>query len=102
MEDLPCELWLDIFSYLNIREQFNEFFNLNKRINELLNDFHYYISLRNNDENSQYIFQNILPQLSYPEYISSLRLENIHRVSYIIRNNFTLLFILFRWIYSKI
>jgi hypothetical protein len=40
-----------------------------------------YISLKNNDENSQYVLQHILPQLSHPEYISSLRLENIKQIS---------------------
>jgi hypothetical protein len=81
MEDLPCELWLDIFVYLNIRERFDGFFGLNKRINQLLMNYHYYINLKNNDETSQYLFEHSLPQLSYPELISSLRLENIKKVS---------------------
>ena len=81
IEDLPFELWLDIFCYLNIRDQFNGFFNLNKKVNQLLLNYYYYISLKNNDENSNYILEHILPQLPHPECISSLRLENINKVS---------------------
>jgi hypothetical protein len=84
IEDLSSELWFDIFAYLNIREQFNGFFNLNRRINQLLLTDHYYISLKNNDENSQYLLEHVLAQLPHPEYISSLRLENIKKVSFII------------------
>jgi len=81
IEDIPCELWLDTFIYLNIQQRFNGFFNLNQRINQLLMNYQYYLSLKNNDENSQYVFQHILPQLSHPEYILRLRLENIKQVS---------------------
>jgi hypothetical protein len=81
IEDLSSELWLDIFVYLNIRDQFNGFFNLNQRLQQLLLDYHYYISLKNNDENSQYLAEYILPQLPHPEYISTLRLENVDKVS---------------------
>ena len=80
IEDLPSELWLDIFTYLNIRDQLNGFFNLNTRINHFLLHYYYHLSLKNNDENSQYLFEHILPKLPSSEYISSLRLENINKV----------------------
>ncbi|CAF3368406.1 unnamed protein product, partial [Rotaria sp. Silwood2] len=79
IEDLPTELWLDTFTYLNIQEQFNEFFNLNQRINQLLLNYHRHINLKSNDDNSQYLFEHILPQLPHPESISNLRLENINK-----------------------
>jgi hypothetical protein len=84
IEDLPSELWLDIFAYLNIRDRFNGFFNLNTRLNAFLLNYHYHISLKNNDENSQYLFEHILPQLPHSKYVSSLRLENINKVSCLI------------------
>lgn len=77
IEDLPPELWLDFFSYLNIQDRFKGFFNLNTRINKFLLNYHYYLSLQSNDENSQYLLDYILPQLPHPEYISSLRLDKV-------------------------
>ncbi|CAF4097087.1 unnamed protein product, partial [Rotaria sordida] len=79
IEDLPTELWLDIFTYLNIKEQFNGFYNLNQRINQFLLNYHYHVNLKNNDENSQYLFEYILSQLPHLESISNLRLENINK-----------------------
>ncbi|CAF4828382.1 unnamed protein product, partial [Rotaria sp. Silwood1] len=79
MEDLPIELWLDIFTYLNIQERFNGFFNLNQRINRILFNYHHHINLKDNDENSQFLFEHILPQLPHPQSISSLRLQNINK-----------------------
>ncbi|CAF1104740.1 unnamed protein product [Rotaria sordida] len=81
IEDLPTELWLDIFTYLNIKEQFNGFFNLNQRINQFLLNYYYHVNLKNNDENSQYLFEYILSQLPHLESISNLRLENINKVN---------------------
>ncbi|CAF1393612.1 unnamed protein product [Rotaria sp. Silwood1] len=81
MEDLPIELWLDIFTYLNIQERFNGFFNLNQRINRILFNYHHHINLKDNDENSQFLFEHILPQLPHPQSISSLRLQNINKMN---------------------
>ncbi|CAF1146341.1 unnamed protein product [Rotaria sordida] len=81
LEDLPTELWLDIFTYLNIKEQFNGFYNLNQRINQFLLNYHYHVNLKNNDENSQYLFEYILSQLPHLESISNLRLENINKMN---------------------
>jgi hypothetical protein len=36
LEDLPNELLIEIFEYIDIRDLFNGFWNLNKRINDLL------------------------------------------------------------------
>lgn len=77
IEDLSIELWLDIFGYLNIRDRFNGFLNLNQQLNQLLFNYHYHISLKNNDEDNQYLLEHILRKLSNPDYVSSLRLENI-------------------------
>ena len=80
-EDLPSELWLNIFTYLNTRDQFHGFFDLKTRINQLLLSYYHHISLKNNDEDSRYLSEHVLPQLTHSESISSLRLENIKQVS---------------------
>ncbi|CAF0810024.1 unnamed protein product [Adineta steineri] len=89
LEDLPSELWLDIFTYLNTRDQYNGFYNLNTKINQFLLSYHYHISLKHNDENSEYLCEHVLPDLTHSKYISSLRLENINQMN--IFQNLTLL-----------
>ncbi len=84
IEDLAIELWLEIFSYLKICEQFNAFFNLNKRLNQILFSYRTQISLKNNDEDSQYLFKDIIPYLTHPENLTGLRLENTNSVRKII------------------
>jgi hypothetical protein len=80
IEDLSIELWLEIFSYLNILHQFNAFFNLNKRLNQILFSYRTQINCKNNDENTQYLFKHILPYLTHPENVTGLRLENTNNV----------------------
>jgi hypothetical protein len=80
IEDLVIELWLEVFPYLNIHHQFHAFFNLNKRLNEILFSYRTQISLKNNDEDCQYLFKHVLPYLTYPENVTSLRLENTNKV----------------------
>ncbi|CAF5067312.1 unnamed protein product, partial [Rotaria sp. Silwood1] len=52
---------------------------LNQRINRILFNYHHHINLKDNDENSQFLFEHILPQLPHPQSISSLRLQNINK-----------------------
>jgi len=80
IEDLPIELWLEIFPYLNIIHQFNAFFNVNKRINQILFSYRTQINCKNNDENTQYLFKHILPYLTHSENVTDLRLENTNDV----------------------
>jgi hypothetical protein len=76
IEDLAIELWLEIFSYLKTQHQFNAFFNLNKRLNEILFSYRTRIICKNNDEDTQYLFKYILPYLAHQENVTELRLEN--------------------------
>ncbi|CAF4427043.1 unnamed protein product, partial [Adineta steineri] len=81
--------WLDIFTYLNTRDQYNGFYNLNTKINQFLLDYYYHINLKHNDENSEYLCEHVLSHLTHSRYISSLRLENINQMN--IFQNLTLL-----------
>ncbi len=81
IEDLAIELWLEIFSYLKIRHQFSAFFDLNKRLNQILFSYRTQISWKNNDEDAQYLFKYILPYLTHREDITGLRLENTKKVN---------------------
>jgi hypothetical protein len=83
LEDLPTELWLEIFTYMNIRDQFNAFFNLNKRLNQILFSNRYQISCKDNDDDTQYLLQHVLPYLTHREDTTRLRLENTNKVSFI-------------------
>ncbi|UJR14719.1 hypothetical protein I4U23_001712 [Adineta vaga] len=80
-EDLPPEVWLNIFAYLNSREQFKGFFNLKLSINSLLLDYIHHVKVKENDEDSQYVLDHILPRISQSNYVSSLRLESIHKMN---------------------
>lgn len=75
IEDLAIELWLEIFPYLRIHHQFNAFFNLNIRINQILFSYRTYINCKNDDEDTQYLLKYILPNSSNRENVSALRLE---------------------------
>jgi hypothetical protein len=81
IEYLATELWLEIFSYLKPRHQFNAFYNLNKRLNQILFSYRTQISWKNNDEDAQYLFKYILPHLTHREDITGLRLENTNKVN---------------------
>ena len=80
IEDLANELWLDLFDYLNLHEQFKAFSGLNKRLNAVLFSYRSHISYNNNDKNSQYLFTNLLPSLPRREEVTSLRLEKTKKV----------------------
>ena len=80
IEDLSIELWLEIFSYLKVHEQFHAFFNLNKYLNRILFSYRTHLSSKNNDEDSQCLFTYILPCLTHREDVTGLRLENTKKV----------------------
>ncbi|CAF1276754.1 unnamed protein product [Rotaria sordida] len=90
IEDLSIELWLEIFTYLKIRHQFNTFFNLNKRLNQILLSYQSHITLKNNDEDTQYILKYVSPYLIHRENVTGLRLENTNKVD--LSNNAKLLY----------
>lgn len=84
IEDLAIELWLEIFNYLKLVHQFNAFFNLNKRLNQILFSYRSHIISKNNDEDSQYLFTHILPFLTHREGVTKLKFENTNKVNQII------------------
>ncbi|CAF2713658.1 unnamed protein product [Rotaria sp. Silwood2] len=83
IEYLSIELWLEIFTYLKIRHQFNAFFNLNKRLNRILLSYQVHFTLKNNDEDTQYLLKYVLPYLTQQENVTGLRLENTNKVDLI-------------------
>ena len=85
IEHLSVELWLEILGYLKFRHQFNAFFNLNSKLNQILLSYPTKISCKNNDEDAQYLLKNILPYLTHRNNVTGLRLENTNKVSIIIR-----------------
>lgn len=82
-ETLAIELWLEIFSYLKIRDQYNAFHGLNRRFNQFLLSNHSYISLKHGDKDTQYVIEHVLPYLTNRERVNGLRLEKIKNVSFI-------------------
>lgn len=80
MESLPGEIVIEIFNYLNLREKFHGFWNLNFRLNQLLIHSQYHLSLKNDDQNSEHILRNLLPILLNPQLVLHLRLENLKKV----------------------
>ncbi|CAF2125395.1 unnamed protein product [Rotaria magnacalcarata] len=82
IEDLSTELWLEIFAYLKIRQQFNAFFGLNKRLNQTLLSYRTHISWRNNDEDAQHLLAHVLPYMTHPKNVTGLRLENTKRIDF--------------------
>lgn len=87
IEDLSVELWLEIFSHLRVHHQFKAFFNLNKRLNDILFSYRSHISYKNNDEDCQYLFSKILPSLPRREDVTGLRLEKTKKVRSILQEN---------------
>lgn len=85
IEDLSNELWLDVFNYLNLYEQFKAFSDLNKRLNAILFSYRNHVSYNNNDKNSQYLLTKLLPSLPRREEVTSLRLEKTKTVRFILR-----------------
>ncbi|CAF3076733.1 unnamed protein product [Rotaria socialis] len=82
IEDLSTELWLEIFAYLKIRQQFHAFYGLNKRFNQTLLSFRTHISWRNNDKDAQHLLAHVLPYMTHPKNVTGLRLENTRRVDF--------------------
>ncbi|UJR32019.1 hypothetical protein I4U23_019488 [Adineta vaga] len=80
IEDLAVELWFDIFLYLKISDQFQAFFNLNKRLNDILLVSPTKISCKNDDEEAQYLLRYVLPNLTHRYYVTGLRLEAINKI----------------------
>lgn len=85
IEDLSNELWLDVFNYLNLYEQFKAFSDLNKRLNAILFSYRNHVSYNNNDKNSQCLLTKLLPSLPRREEVTSLRLEKTKTVRFILR-----------------
>lgn len=80
IENLAIELWLEIFDHLTVREQFNAFFGLNKRLDQILFSYRTRISLKDNDKNAQHLLKHVLPYLIRREDVTHLRLENTNKV----------------------
>lgn len=53
IEDLPNELFLEIFSYISSNDLFYEWFNLNDRINAILRSVPMRVRIKTNDEYNQ-------------------------------------------------
>ncbi|CAF1216010.1 unnamed protein product [Rotaria sp. Silwood1] len=83
IEDLSIELWLEIFTYLKIRHQFNAFFNLNKRFNQILLSYQNHFTLKNNNEDTQYLLKYVIPYLTHHNNVSGLRLEKTNKIDLI-------------------
>ncbi|CAF0744678.1 unnamed protein product [Adineta ricciae] len=64
IEHFPNELLLDLFEYIDIRDLFDGFWNLNTRFNHLLRSSHKLaLNLERNDQNSIDFFSNQITQL---------------------------------------
>lgn len=68
-EKLPNEILIDIFQYLNSREVFRIFYNLNLRLNELIESFHHMNLLFHMESFSD---NQINPDHLFPFYVHTL------------------------------
>ena len=80
IEDFSTELCLEFFSYLNVRDRFNAFFNLNQRLNQILLSHENRISWKDADQDAQYLLKHVLPVLPDRNRVVALRLENFRKV----------------------
>lgn len=80
IEQFSTELWLEVFSYLNVRHQFNAFYDLNQRFNQILFSHRHQIAWKNADADAQHLLEHVLPFLTKREQIAALQLENMKGV----------------------
>ena len=81
IEDLSLEIWLEIFEYLNIVDQFKAFFNLNQQITQFLISYRSRICLNETQNVVKLFIKHVLPNHNAINSISSLRLERMKDVS---------------------
>ncbi|CAF4573713.1 unnamed protein product, partial [Didymodactylos carnosus] len=70
LEEIPVEIWLEIFRYLGTIDLYRAFYNLNTRINTILSHIHLYFDLNADDECSPLIIY------AFEQQIYSLRLSS--------------------------
>jgi len=80
IEDFGVELWLEVFNYLPMHEQFRAFWNLNEHINRILFAYRTKFYLKYDNDNYDCLLKYFLPYLSARETISYLKLEQTKRV----------------------
>lgn len=97
LEDLVTELWLEIFPYLNIHDQFKALYNLNTRLNQILLLYRTKISCKSDDKTTECLFKYILPFQINRTNVSTLKLERTKRVRKML--NKIKLFLLFFYTY---
>ena len=81
IEDLPVELCLEVFTYLDVRYQFQAFARLNTRLDRILLSHRHTIKWRDNNEDSQLLLEHVLHLPAVRENIVNVWLENTKTVS---------------------